>query len=185
MSVPTVYVPSWSMVAAGAAGAAGAPGPGGGGAGGSAIAVPAETQQPARASVAATIAALHGLTTETVRGGRRRQSAVCEQQRDSLLGACQGSMVPDERRFQRLDSPPHHSCGPASSDDDIADARPHLVTDSVAEPSGGDRLVPGHHPRPLGHGLPPRIEHRIGGAAGSVHMPGPRLPPNGLPPVPP
>src|ERR1700737_3465547 len=107
MSVPTLYVPSWSMVAAGAAGAGGPGGPGGGGAGGSAIAVPAETQQPARASVAATIAALHGLTTEAYAGGRLRRSAVREQQRDSLPGARQGSMMSNERRLQRLAPPPH------------------------------------------------------------------------------
>src|ERR1700737_3955974 len=128
MSVPTAYVPSWSMVGAGAGGA-GAGGAGGGGAGGSAIAVPAETQQPARASVAATIAAVHDLTTEAYAGGRLRRSAVREQQRDSLLGARQGSMMSNERRLQRLDRPPHHSCRPASRHDDVADARPDLLND--------------------------------------------------------
>src|SRR3984893_270498 len=134
MSVPTLYVPSWSMVAAGGAGGGGGGGrggPGGGGAGGSAIAVPAETQQPARASVAATIAALHGLTTEIVRG--RATTAI-------------SSMRGTARRAR----PAHHSCGPVSSDDDTADTRPPLVTAPVADPSGGDRLVPGQHPRPLG-----------------------------------
>src|SRR6202022_4466008 len=102
MSVPTAYVPSWSMVGAGAGGA-GAGGAGGGGAGGYAIAVAAEAQQPARASDAAATAGVHDLTTEASAGGRLRRSAVREQQRHSLRAARQGSMMSNERRLQRLD----------------------------------------------------------------------------------